>query len=133
MIAVTLVTPLFVFLPAVLFHAGVRHGRRFAWTALPIGAFLAAMMAIPAAHTPATTPAEANMSFAYLVALILGVGVPALAVLPMVERGEGFGRVLMFAVLFSILGLASTELIMQSGFGFSPYADQLASSRVTAA
>ena len=45
--AVMFVTPLFVFLPAALFHAGIRHGRRLAWSALPIGAFLAALPRCP--------------------------------------------------------------------------------------
>ena len=127
------VTPLFVFLPAALFHAGIRHGRRLAWSALPIGAFLAALLAIPTAHAPGTTPAEANMSFAYLLALIAGIGLPSLLVLPLVQRGESFGRVLMVAVLLSIAGLAATQLVMQTATGFSPYADQIASARVTAA
>ncbi len=133
MTAIMFVTPLFVFLPAAVFHAGVRHGRRLAWTALPIGAFLAALMAIPAARAQGTSPGDAHMSFAYLLALILAVGVPALAVLPLVERGESFGRVLMVAVVLSIAGLAITEMVMRIGFGFSPYADQVVSARQTAA
>jgi predicted membrane protein DUF2232 len=131
--AVMFVTPLFVFLPAALFHAGVRHGKRLAWSALPIGAFIAALLAIPTSHAPGTTPAEANMSFAYLIALILGIGLPSLLVLPLVQRGESFGRVLMIAVLSSMLGLTATQLIMQNAAGFSPYADQIASAKVTAA
>lgn len=133
MTAVMFVTPLFVFLPAAVFHAGVRHGRRLAWTALPIGAFLAALLAIPASHAPGTSPGDAHMSLAYLVALILAIGVPALAVLPMVERGESFGRVLIVAVLLSMAGLGITEIVMQSAFDFSPYADQVASAKQTAA
>ena len=131
--AVMFVTPLFVFLPAALFHAGVRYGRRLAWSALPIGAFLAALVAIPAAHANVASPNEGNMSLAYLVALVLGVGLPSLLVLPLVQRGDGFGKVLMFAVLFSIAGLTATELAMRTGLGFSPYADQIASAHVTAA
>jgi hypothetical protein len=127
--AVMFVTPLFVFLPAALFHAGVRHGRRLAWSALPIGAFVAALLAIPS--SPSGN--EAHLTFTFLVALVLGIGVPALLVLPLVERGESFGRVLMFAVVFSVIGLASTQLIMQNGFGFSPYADQIASAKATSA
>lgn len=133
MTAVMFVTPLFVFLPAALFHAGVRHGRRLAWSALPIGAFLAALLAIPASHSAGTTPAEANMSFAYLLALVLGIGLPSLLVMPLVQRGEPFGRVLMMAVLFSMTGIAVTQLVMQAAMHFSPYADQIASAKITAA
>jgi hypothetical protein len=130
--AVMFVSPLFVFLPAALFHCGLRHGRRITWLVLAIGAAIAVLIAVPAAQVPQVTAAEANMSFAYLAALILGVALPALAVLPMVERGEGFGRVLLAALLFSIIGLAMTEASMRSAMGFSPYADQVAGARVTA-
>ena len=123
-------SPLFVFLPAALFHCGVRYGRRFAWIALPLGAILAALLAIPAAQQ--TSAAEAHMSFAYLLALVLGVGVPALVVLPMVQRGEPFGRVLLVALLISIAGLAATEVTMRTFASFSPYQDQLANARQTA-
>src|SRR5436190_71798 len=80
--------------------------------ALPLGAILAALLAIPAAQQ--TSAAEAHMSFAYLLALVLGVGVPALVVLPMVQRGEPFGRVLLVALLISIGGLATTEVTMRT-------------------
>jgi hypothetical protein len=130
MTAVMFATPLFVFLPAAVFHAGVRHGRKLAWTALPIGALLAATLL--AIQGPNETPVEARMQFAYLVALILGVGIPALLLLPLVQRGESFGRVLMFALVLSIAGLASTEILMRVGFGVSPYADQVASAKQTA-
>jgi hypothetical protein len=125
--AVMFVTPLFVFLPAALFHAGVRHGRRLAWSALPVGAFIAALLALPSAQAGS----EAHMTLTFVLALVLAIGLPALLVLPLVERGESFGRVLMFAVVFSLLGLVATQLIMQIGFGFSPYADQIASAKVT--
>lgn len=126
--AVMFVTPLFVFLPAALFHAGTRHGRRLAWSALPIGAFLAALLAIPSSQAGA----EAHRTFTFVMALVLGIGLPALIVLPLVDRGERFGRVLMFAMLFSVIGMLSTQLIMQTAFNFSPYADQIASAKLTA-
>ena len=125
--AVMFVTPLFVFLPAALFHAGVRHGKRLAWSALPVGAFLAALLAIPTSQAGA----EALGNLAFLLALLLGIGIPSLLVEPLVERGESFGRVLMFAVLLSIAGIAVTQAIMQFGFSFSPYGDQIASAKLT--
>lgn len=130
--AVMFVTPLFVFLPAALFHAGIRHGRRLAWSALPIGAFVAALLAFLGAQSAGTTSAEAQSSFAYLIALVLGIGLPSLLVLPLVERGVSFGRVLMMATLFSVMGIGATQLVMQTTTGFSPYADQIASAKVTA-
>src|SRR5437588_378233 len=41
LIAVMLVSPLFVFLPAALFHCIIRNGRRITWTSLFIGTGLA--------------------------------------------------------------------------------------------
>jgi hypothetical protein len=121
------VTPLFVFLPAALFHAGVRHGRRLAWSALPIGAFLAAALTIPIS----AAGAEAHLNLTILLAQLLSIGLPSLLILPLVERGESFGRVLMLGVLLGLAGLGITQLIMEYGFGFSPYANQMASARGT--
>lgn len=124
-----LVSPLFVFLPAALFHCGIRNGRRAAWFVLAAGAALAALIATPAAH--AAHAADARMSVAYLVALVAGVGIPSLILLPMVERGESFGRILTLAIVLSVAGLGLTEVFMQSAASFSPYADQMASARET--
>ena len=118
--AVMLISPLFVFLPAALFFCGLRHGRRVALIALPIGALLASLLAVPAAQQ--TSAAAANMTLGYLVALILGVGLPSLFVLPMVQRGEPFGRVLLTSLLLSIAGLGATEVMMRTAAATSPYA-----------
>jgi len=133
LIAVMLVSPLFVFLPAALFHCTVRNGRRIAWMALFIGAALAGGVVIAGANAPQVTLAEANMSVAYLVALILSVALPSMAVAPMIERAESFGRVLLTAILFGAIGLGATEMAMRAGTGFSPFADQVAGARITAA
>lgn len=133
LIAVMLVSPLFVFLPAALFHCAIKNGRRIAWIALFIGAVLAGAIIVAGANSPQVTLAEANMSVAYLVALILAIALPAMAALPMVERAESFGRVLLAALLFSAIGLAATEMAMRAVTGFSPFADQVAAARVTAA
>ena len=132
LIAVMLVSPLFVFLPAAIFHCTVRNGRRIAWTALFIGAALAGAVVVAGANAPQVTTAEAHMSLAYLVALILAIAMPSMVVVPMVERAEPFGRVLMTATLFAAIGLGATEMMMRAGTGFSPFADQVDSARVTA-
>ena len=123
--ALMLLTPLFVFTPAVLLHCGIRNGRRGAWIALGIASLIAAAVTIPSAHVPGIPAADVKMSYAYLAALILAIGVPALVVLPMVERGEAFGRVLMLAVIGSIAGLTITEVGMRALTAFSPYAEQV--------
>jgi hypothetical protein len=133
LIAVMFVSPLFVFLPAALFLSTIRHGRRVAWSALVIGAALAGLLAMAGANSPQTTAAEAKMSIAYLVALVLAVALPALAITPMVERSESFGRALLAALIFSSIGLAATEMLMRNVGGFSPFANQVAGARATAA
>ncbi len=128
--ALMFVSPLFVFIPAALLHCGIRNGRRAAWLLLVLSAALAALMVYPAAmQAPA---ADTSMSYGYLLGLVLGIAFPALVILPMVERGEKFGRVLLYALLLSIAGLVATELTMRLAIGFSPYAAQLAEAHETA-
>jgi uncharacterized protein YybS (DUF2232 family) len=51
----------------------------------------------------------------------------------MVERGEKFGRVLLYALVMSIVGLAVTELTMRTFAHVSLYAVQVADAHRTAA
>jgi uncharacterized protein YybS (DUF2232 family) len=129
--ALMFVSPLFVFIPASLFHCGIRNGRRAAWLLLLLSAMVAALLVYPSAT--AATAEDASTSYGYLLGLVLAIGVPALAVLPLVERGEKFGRVLILALVLSIVGLLATELTMRTASGFSPYAAQIAETHDTAA
>jgi hypothetical protein len=122
--ALMFVSPLFVFIPASLLHCGIRMGRRAAWLLLVLSAALAALLLLPAAT--AATAAETSASYGYLLGLFLAIAVPAVAVLPMVERGEKFGRVLLYALILSALGLGVTELTMRMAAHFSMYATQVA-------
>jgi len=122
--ALMFVSPLFVFIPASLLHCGIRIGRRAAWLLLVLSAAAAALLIYPSAV--ASTAAEASASYGFLLGLFLAIAVPGLAVLPMVERGEKFGRVLLYALVMSIAGLAVTELTMRSFAHFSPYAAHVA-------
>ncbi|HUJ15377.1 MAG TPA: DUF2232 domain-containing protein [Thermoanaerobaculia bacterium] len=133
LIAVMLVSPLFVFLPAAIFQCTLRNGRRVTWLALFIGAMLAGGVVVAGASSPQISAAEAHMSVAYLVALILAVALPSMAVLQMVERGESFGRILITAVLFAAVGLGATEMAMRAGTGFSPFANQVHAFSVSVA
>lgn len=128
--ALMFVSPLFVFIPASLFHCGIRNGRRAAWLLLVLSAVLAGLLVYPSAT--AATANDAATSYGYLLGLLLAIGVPALAVLPMVERGEKFGRVLIVSLVLSIAGLMATELTMRTARGFSPYASQIAEAHDTA-
>lgn len=123
------VTQLFVFIPAALFQCAVRNGRRAAWLALAFAAALAALYTVQAARLPGTTPDDVRILYCGIVGLILGIALPALAALPLVERGEPFGRVLMLAVVTSAAGLLITETGFRALAGFSPHAVQLAHMR----
>jgi hypothetical protein len=129
--ALMFVSPLRVFLPAALFHCGIRMGRRAAWIVFVLSAAIAALLVFGTLRAGST--ADVPVTFGYLLGICLAIGVPALAVLPMIERGERFGRVLLFALIVGIAGLAVTELTMRMATGASPYAAQLAEARTTTA
>ena len=129
--ALMFVSPLRVFLPAALFHCGIRNGRRAAWLMLVLSTAIAALLVN--GTLKAGSPAEVPITYGYLLGIFLAIAVPALIVLPMVERGERFGRVLIYALMLSIAGLAVTELTMRMVTGVSPYAAQLAEAHTTTA
>jgi hypothetical protein len=125
LVALMLISPLFVFVPAALFQCGIRNGKRVVWPALAVGIALAAFVTVQSAHAPGTAANDVQMAYSYLLALVLAVAVPAMLVLPLVARGESFGRVLMIALIASVVGLAATEVFMRATTGFSPYAEQV--------
>ncbi len=133
LMALMFISPLFVFVPAAIFACGARNRRVAAVVALAIGTAIAALLAVQTGRAPSSTAADAVMGYAYLAALVAGVAVPALIVLPMVERGEAFGRVLMIALLASMAGLGATEVGTQLVAHFSPYREQVVRAHQTAA
>jgi hypothetical protein len=132
LIALMFISPLFVFVPAALFACGIRNGKPAAGIALAGATLLGWVLNMVTAHAPGTTPADALMIYSYLAALVVAVGVPAMIVLPLVERAEPFGRVLITGVLVSIVGLTGTEAAMRSLYHFSPYREQVARAHQTA-
>jgi hypothetical protein len=119
--ALLVLTPAFVFIPATLLHCGLRNGRRAAWLTL---ALTGALFIPYFAQLPASSPDGRPMTM-LLAGLLLGLAVPSLLVLPMVERAESFGRVLLAALVASTGGFALTELGVRALAGFSPYQEQL--------
>ena len=118
--------PLFIFVPAALFACAARNSRLAATIMLALATTITVFVVVQAAHVPGTPANEGMMMIAYVLAFVTGVCVPALVVMPQVERGEPFGRVLLTAVMAGIPGLAATEAVMQAGYGFSPYREQVA-------
>lgn len=117
-----IVTPMLVFVPAALMHCALRNGRRIAWAALIVAAGLVALYI---GRIPGGSPEATKMGWGFLAGVLLAVAVPALAALPMVERGEPFGRVLVFLLIGSFIGLAVVESGSRALFAYSPYAGQV--------
>jgi hypothetical protein len=130
MTALMIVTPLLVFVPAALFHCAIRNGRRATWVTLVIAVALAALYVSTMSATPA---AAVKMAWTYVAGVALGIALPSMAALPLVERGEKFGRVLVFLLIGSAIGLALTELGSRALIDFSPFAAQVTQAQQTSA
>ena len=126
--ALMIITPMLVFVPAALLHCAIRNGRRAAWVLLVLSLAIASLYA---ASIPAAPPDAQKMAWSYLVAVALAITLPAMAAIPMVERGEPFGRVLVFLLAGAMVGLAVTETASQLLMSFSPYAAQVAQAKQT--
>lgn len=123
--------PLVVFVPTSLFHCGLRNGRRAAWVAM----LLAAALSIGIAGTAVglLAPPQFQMQLSFAVAVALALMVPAVAALPLIERGVNFGRVLVYLTIGAALGMAGTEVLMRTVAGFSPYLLTVAEAKEAAA
>jgi hypothetical protein len=128
--ALMIVTPMLVFVPAALLHCAIRNGRRAAWAVLVLSL---AIVSLYAAAAPMTAPDAQKMAWTYLAGVALAITLPAMAAIPMVERGEKFGRVLVFLLAGAMVGLAVTETASQLLLSFSPYAAQVAQAKQTSA
>ncbi len=122
--ALMIITPILVFVPAAVFHCAIRNGRR-ATLAMSAMALLIAAVYINAAHSAQTV----MVAWSSLAGIALALVVPALAALPLVERAEKFGRVLVALLMGSAIGLAITELGSRALLSFSPFAAQVAEAQ----
>ena len=118
--------PVVVFLPAAIFHCGIRNGRRATWLALAIGAAIGIGLGVAAATHSGATAADLRLAYGSLISELLTVAIPAMLVLPLVERSVSFGNVLMAALLLALSGFAATELASRAFLGVSYFADQFA-------
>lgn len=127
-IALMILTPIVVFVPAALLHCALRNGRRAAWATLALALALAGGYV---AAVPGQSPDAVYMAWTYLAAVAAAISLPAMLVLPLVERGEKFGRVLAFLLIGSAIGLALTELGSRTLLSFSPYDAQVQQARLS--
>lgn len=125
--ALMIVTPMLVFVPAALLHCASRNGRRAAWAVLVLSLAIGVLLWTP----PATQPEAQKLVWSLLLGVALTIMLPTMAAIPMVERGEKFGRVLVFLLAGAMVGLALTETLGQLLLSFSPYAAQIAQAQET--
>ena len=109
-----------VFVPAMLVHCAIRHGRTAAWATLAIAASLAfAIVSV----TPAASPELMKFLTGAITGVILAIALPTMAALPWIERGSmPLGRMLIVLLLGSLAGLALTEIGTRAVASYSPYA-----------
>ncbi|HUR83411.1 MAG TPA: DUF2232 domain-containing protein [Thermoanaerobaculia bacterium] len=124
--ALMIVARMPVFVPAALLHCAIRHGRRAAWAVLAI---TIAIVGLYAASAPLETPDLQRMMWASLGAVVVAIAFPAMAAVPLVARAESFGRVLVFLIAGSLVGLAATEVASRMLFAFSPFAMEVAQTK----
>jgi hypothetical protein len=115
LLAFMLITPLVAFVPTALFYCAIRNGRIGAWIALVVSVSLAAVAIVPGS----LASPEAKFNLGAFAVVILGVALPSMAALPMVERGRPFGRVLAFLTGGAVIGLVATEYAMRALMNFS--------------
>jgi len=114
------ITSLLIFAPAALLDCAWRNGRRAAAITLGIASAVMITIAVRQAQMPPVGPHDLALNLhAYLTPLLL-IGVPALVVLPMVQHGADFGRVLMTATLIAFAGAGASEYITRAAANVSP-------------
>lgn len=117
--ALMIVVPMPVFVPAVLLHCALRNGRGAAWATLGLSM---ALVSLYTAVVPAFGVVDVVFTF-FVIAL------PALIVLPLVERGQNLGRVLVLMLIATAIGLVVTEVAAREVFSFSVFAEQAKQTR----
>jgi uncharacterized protein YybS (DUF2232 family) len=128
--ALMIVTPMLVFVPAALMHCALKNGRRASWMAGIVAVTLAFLYV---GMVPSANAETMKMAWTYVAAVALAVALPAMTALPLVERGESFGRLLVFLLIGSAIGLAITETGAQAFIHYSPFAAQVAQAKQTSA
>lgn len=128
LVALMTASHLLVFVPAALFHCAIRNGRRAAWAVAAAGAALSALVL-----TRATPAIEGQSAWTYLATVVLAVMLPSLIAIPLVERAERFGHLVVYLLIGSMIGLAAVESGARALFDVSPFAAQVEQAKVASA
>lgn len=108
------VPPLQLFIPTPFFDAGLRWGRKGVW-----GAVLGSAALIGLITALLREPLTGIVTV--MASVLFEIGIPAVFATVLIQKRVPFGTVLVFAILSSVLGFLSIELVMRSAFGISPY------------
>lgn len=114
--SVMFITPLSLFVPAALIHAGLRNGRRGA-----VGAAATASLLLLALFAAGSSEAGFPSAMAHVARFVFEVALPSLVALVLIERLASFGRVLTGAILTGAAGFFATEAVIRGLFRHSPY------------
>lgn len=110
--------------PAVFIHAGLRHGWKGA-----AGAVFGAVGILSVIALFAAVPPIGVDDMTGPLAMLLELGLPALAAVALIRRRARLGTVLVAAVATGAAGLLAGELLMRLFAGYSPYAEVVESFR----
>jgi hypothetical protein len=125
LLASMMASPMTIFVPAVVFVCAARYGWRVAAVALALAGGALVALAVRFAQTPPVGPHDLSQNLFLFLGPFLSLGVPALLVLPLVQRKVAFGHVLVTATILGVAALGAIELVAQSTAGISPHATEL--------
>jgi hypothetical protein len=125
LLASMMASPLTIFVPAVVFVCAARYGWRAATVVLILAGGALVALAVRFAQTPLDGPHDMSQNLILFLGPFLSLGVPALLVLPLVQRRVAFGHVLVTAVILGMAALGAIELVARSTSGISPHAVEL--------
>src|SRR5437870_7081839 len=97
-------TPLMLLLPVAIFFCAIRNGRVTTWLTFILGVALTLGMV-----RLTTPPKDLNLEIAMLASVVLGIGLPALIVSPLLERNGSFGSLVTGGLGVSTAGLTLAE------------------------
>ncbi|HET7435714.1 MAG TPA: DUF2232 domain-containing protein [Thermoanaerobaculia bacterium] len=125
--AMLIVTQFTIFIPAALLNCALRNGRRAAWAAFAIAAALAGLASAATIGT-----ADAKLFASYIAAIVLSHALPPMLLLPLVERRQSYGELVVLMLSGAAAGLGLTEVGTRLFAGFSLYALQVEQSKAAA-
>ncbi len=124
LVSLFVIPPFQLIVPAIFVSAGLRYGRKAAWITIALAGSVILISALGAGTAEAAMPTVAAAGL-----LILQLGVPAVVLLQLTERGTSAGQALLTSLGIAMLGIVIVETFMQLVWGYSPYGGLATESR----